>query len=142
MGQRSKLDVSGVHSSDSNDCTDQARLFQPCSARSPGAAGPRKMELWQDNGQSEAGKNSNEYPGRKEDDFVEGSEKTPTLGSSFLASPSMQMHQPVPHTELESRSDLSALAGRCQVLAFQSCSLLWLVAIAGGLLREEAKTDR
>jgi len=69
-------------------------------------------------------------------------QKNPILGSSFLAAPSMQMHWLVPHMETENECELSSLAEGCQVLAFQSCSLLWLIAAAGGLLLGEAKTDR
>lgn len=76
MEQRSKLGVSGEHSSDSNDGTHQACLFLSCSARrGPGAADPRKVEIQQDNGKSEIGKNWNECLGRKEDTFGERSAK-------------------------------------------------------------------
>lgn len=103
----------------------------------------RKVELQQDNDESETGKNWNKYPGRGEDKFAQSSaKKHPTLGSPFLAPPSMQMHWLVPRMELESQCKLSSLAEGCQVLAFQSCSVLWLIAMAGGLLRGEAKTDR
>lgn len=64
-------------------CTSYAWLFLLCSARrGPGAVVPKKVELQQDNGKSEIGKNWNECPGRKEDNFVERSAKPPTLGSS------------------------------------------------------------
>lgn len=143
MGPRNKLDVGGLSSSNSNGCVHWEWIFLPCSARrGPGAVVPKKVALQQDNGKSEIGKNWNEYPGRKEDNFVERSAKIPTLGSSFLAAPSMQMHWLVPRMEPESQCELSGLAEGCQVLAFHSCSLLWLIATAGGLLRGEAKTDR
>lgn len=53
MGQ---LDVSGVHSSDGNDCMYQAWVFLSCSARrGPGPVVSRKVDLWQHNGKNETG---------------------------------------------------------------------------------------
>ena len=149
MEQRSKLGASGACSSDSTDCMHQTWLFLPCSARrGPGDVVSRKMELQQYNGKSEIGKNWSECPDRKDNNFGERSAKKPhpwqllPAGRRHANGPSMLMRWLVPHTGPESQCELSSLAEGCQVLAFQSCSLLWLVAVAGGLLCREAKTDR